>query len=68
MQIELKVSGMSCGHCKKRVENALQELGLSTFTVDLEQAKVTATLKEPVTKAQVVEAIEEAGYDVEHNE
>ncbi|HRT82311.1 MAG TPA: cation transporter, partial [Oscillospiraceae bacterium] len=38
----IKVEGMSCGHCVKAVEGALNELdGVLSAKVDLEAANVT---------------------------
>lgn len=60
------VAGMSCGHCKAAVTQALQDLdGVETATVDL-AAKTVAVKYDPqvVGAEQLQAAIEEAGYEV----
>ena len=57
----LTVKGMTCGHCKKAVEDALRNVaGVETVTVDLETGRaVVAGSAEPST---LVSAVEEEGY------
>jgi len=60
----LQVKGMSCQHCVKSVQGAIQELG-ATGKVDLDNASVTVEYDEAkVTLQAIKEAIEEQGYDV----
>lgn len=63
----LQVKGMSCGHCKMAVENALKELdGVTQAEVNLEAGKVNVTFDDSkVTVDAMKEAIEDQGYDVE---
>lgn len=57
------IEGMSCGHCKARVEKALNELdGITSAVVDLE-AK-TATIEGETSDEILRETIDDAGYDV----
>lgn len=57
------IEGMSCGHCVKRVQTALEALqGISEVYVDLENK--TATFTGDVNDEVVKEAVEDAGYDV----
>lgn len=60
---QFQVDGMSCGHCEKAVRSAIQALQADAqVQVDLASGKVmvdAATL----TSAQVLAAIEDAGYD-----
>ncbi|MNM49865.1 heavy-metal-associated domain-containing protein [Clostridium intestinale] len=57
------IEGMSCGHCKARVEKALSELdGITSAVVDLE-AK-TATIEGETSDEILRETIDDAGYDV----
>lgn len=59
-----KVEGMSCGHCKQSVEEAVDELGVKG-EVSLENKTVTLTYDEnKVTTEAIKEAIEDQGYDV----
>lgn len=62
----LNVEGMSCSHCERAVKNALGELdGVKNTEVDLAGKKVTVEYEETlVSEESLVEAIEEAGYDV----
>jgi len=63
--ITLPVSGMSCGHCKKAVEDALTELGgVFHITVNLELGLVSFCLNDETTLDQVKNAIEEEGFTV----
>ncbi|CQR46531.1 Copper chaperone CopZ [Paraliobacillus sp. PM-2] len=65
-ELTLEVTGMSCGHCKASVEGALNELkAVTEATVNLDEGMVKITFDEDqVTKSQLIEAIEEQGYDV----
>ncbi len=65
-QVEIHVEGMSCGHCVKAVEGALNKLdGVSSAKVSLEEKQVTVEYDENlVTFEQMKEAIEDQGYDV----
>ncbi|GAW93734.1 copper chaperone CopZ [Calderihabitans maritimus] len=62
----LKVEGMSCGHCKNAVENALKALdGVQKAEVDLQSKKVTVTYTPgKVNLDAMKKAIEDAGYEV----
>lgn len=63
--VTLKVNGMSCGHCVNAVEGALKDIG-AKGTVNLAQGTVDIQYEESnVTAADLKEAIEEQGYDVE---
>ena len=63
---QFKVEGMSCSHCEKAVKNALNELnGVSNIEVDLNGKTVTVQYDiDVVAEKKLIEAIEEAGYDV----
>jgi copper chaperone len=62
----LKVMGMSCGHCKGAVEDALKEIGVTEAAINLEAGTVDVTFDpQKVTLGQMKEAIEEAGYDLD---
>lgn len=63
----LKVTGMTCNHCVQAVEGALTELtGVERALVDLKENSVAVQYDESaVTVAQMTEAIEDQGYDVE---
>lgn len=60
---KITIEGMSCGHCKARVEKALSELdGISSAVVDLESK--TATIEGDASDEVLRETIDDAGYDV----
>lgn len=63
----LNVEGMSCSHCERAIKNAINELsGVSNTEVDLKAKTVTVNFdSDLVTEANLKEAIEDAGYDVE---
>jgi len=65
-QLALKVEGMTCGHCKAAVENALRQLsGVVAAEVDLGKKTVTVNYDPAqVSVEQMKEAIAEEGYDV----
>ena len=64
-QLELDVKGMSCGHCVRAVEKALQEvdgvrvksvaIGAATVEIDPSRASV----------GEVIDAVSDAGYESE---
>lgn len=65
MQITLTVQGMTCGGCASSVERALGELaGVSSVAVDWQAGQVVVSHDETVTQADIVEAIEDAGFEV----
>lgn len=62
--VTLNVKGMSCGHCVKAVEGALESVG-AKGNVDLAAGKVSIEYDEQkVTVDQLKQAIEDQGYDV----
>ncbi len=64
-KIELQVSGMTCGHCQGRVEQALQKCnGVENVHVDLKTGKVTVSGKNMDT-GQLTSEVTEAGYEAE---
>ena len=63
-QIVLKVEGMTCGHCKKRVEEALEALEGVKGEVSLEEKQVTISYPDEVSIKDLKDAIQAAGYEV----
>jgi copper chaperone len=62
--IEIRVSGMSCGHCLNAVNRAISSVpGVQVKSVRIGQAEVKVT--DPAATDRVKVAIEEAGYRVE---
>ena len=59
------VAGMHCDHCVASVGEEVQEIpGVQDVEVVLETGTVTVTSAEPVDRAAVQAAVEEAGYHV----
>lgn len=62
---QIKVTGMSCQHCVSAVKSALEELGLTNVTVDLDSGTATFTPTTAFSQGQIAEAIDDAGFEVE---
>ncbi len=65
--LALRVPGMSCGHCERRIRQAVRGLsGVRSVEVDLGEKKVTVDYEEgAVDAAAIKEAIRRAGYEAE---
>lgn len=61
--MKIKVTGMSCGHCKLRVEKALEGMGYKAV-VQLEKGEADVDAGED-KRSQIVEAIEDLGFGAE---
>ena len=62
---EIKVKGISCGHCAAAVTKALESLpGVSGVQVDLGSGRVTFQSAGPVAPADLARVIKTAGYEV----
>ncbi|SDZ14045.1 cation transporter [Thermoactinomyces sp. DSM 45892] len=60
----LQVEGMSCNHCVKTIEEALEKIEVKS-SVDLAGKSVTVEFHEgKVTLAQIKGVIENQGFDV----
>lgn len=65
MSIELNVSGMSCGHCKTAVEDALKKIsGVQEVRVNLEQGKAVVE-GENVDTSLLIAAVIDEGYSAQ---
>lgn len=59
------VSGMSCGHCKATLTEAIGELdGITDVGVDLATGQVTVTSATEPDDALIAEVVDEAGYEL----
>jgi copper chaperone CopZ len=59
------VRGMTCDHCAGAVTAEVSSIaGVMDVSVDVQAGRVTVTGTEPPSAAAVVEAVEEAGYEV----
>ncbi len=65
MKTVLKIKGMSCEHCVRRVRDALLELeGVQGADVSLDDGSAAVEHSEGITSSILAEAVEDAGYDV----
>ena len=63
--ITFTVSGMSCQHCVKTVQNAVGGIdGVEGCEINLEQGLVHVTAADASLKDTIAEAITEEGYTV----
>lgn len=59
------IEGMSCGHCSKRVEDALKSVkGVKSIEVDLEEKKAVVVLKGEIENDVLKSAVEDIGFKV----
>ncbi|MEU6781942.1 copper ion binding protein [Nonomuraea sp. NPDC052116] len=59
------VTGMTCGHCVSSVKEEVGEVsGVTSVEVDLASGLLTVESDSPVEAADIVAAVEEAGYEV----
>ena len=59
------IEGMSCGHCSKRVEEALKAVkGVKSVSISLEEKKAEVVLKTDVEARILKTAIEDVGFEV----
>ncbi len=59
----IAITGMSCGGCVASVKNALERAGVDQSDVQVGSAVVEYN-ESKVTHEQIVEAIEDAGFEV----
>ena len=61
----LTVEGMTCGNCKRHVEEALNEVdGVTSAEVDLGTMSARVDASDAVTEESLKGAVSEAGYTV----
>lgn len=59
------VSGMTCDHCVRSVNDEVSELpGVTDIIVDLDTGALTVTSEGPLDPGAVAAAVTEAGYDL----
>ena len=56
--------GMTCEHCKNRVENALNRLEGVSAKVNLKKKTAVVSMEKEVEDMQLQKAVEQAGYKV----
>jgi copper ion binding protein len=58
-----QISGMTCSHCQQAVTEEIGRIpGVSGVSVDLASGSATVTATDPVDRADVAHAVDEAGY------
>ncbi|PWI56875.1 heavy-metal-associated domain-containing protein [Sulfoacidibacillus thermotolerans] len=63
-EMTVKVLGMTCDHCKRAVEQALQALpGVSKAQANVAAGLATIEFTKQLSEEAVKVAIEDAGYD-----
>lgn len=58
---QIQIKGMTCNHCKMRVEKALKQAGCSKIKVDLEAGAATADTR-GISEEKLREVIDELGF------
>ena len=57
------VNGMTCAHCERAITQEISAVdGVEAVTVDVASGTVTVTAAQPVDRADIAAAIDEAGY------
>lgn len=60
---EYQVTGMTCGHCEMSVREEVSEIaGVEDIQVSAQTGKLVVSGKGGIDDAQVLAAVEEAGY------
>jgi copper chaperone CopZ len=63
------VTGMSCGHCEMAVSEEVSEVaGVGTIDVSAQSGILSIEAEESVRDADVIAAVEEAGYSAVRSE
>jgi Cu+-exporting ATPase len=61
--MKLEIEGMSCNHCRMRVENALKAVdGVEKIIVDLDNGTAEVFSTKEIERNLLREIIEDAGY------
>ena len=64
MNTELTITGMTCGHCQKAVQEALQQVaGVQSASVDLAAGR--ASITGPADVQALIAAVVEEGYEAQ---
>ncbi len=62
---EIFIEGMTCNHCKMKVEEALKkQKEVKEAKVDLREKKAEILLNKDITDEKIKEIIEDLGYEV----
>ncbi|MFM8506831.1 MAG: heavy metal translocating P-type ATPase [Actinomycetota bacterium] len=61
-QVDLAVSGMTCGACATKIEKALNQIDGVTATVNFATESARVTMTETVSTTDVIAVVEKSGY------
>lgn len=64
MEKVIVVEGMTCDHCRKRVEDALNAIDGVEAKVNLQEKKAFIKLDKAISETSLTGAVTEAGYTV----
>ena len=64
---KIKVEGMTCGHCEKRVADALEKTGKAKDLVASHENSSVEFIDQGLSSEEIENAIEEAGYKIIKN-
>ena len=64
MKKTIKIQGMHCENCKRRVENALKAFGNTEVSVDLKNGEAIIISSSMPDNGAIKNAVEELGFDV----
>lgn len=60
------IEGMTCDHCRNRVERGLNEMEGVSAKVNLKKKQAVVSMEKEVSDGQIRTVIEKAGYEVLH--
>ncbi len=60
--VTLRIDGMTCGNCARRVENALNRLEGTWAEADFSAGKAVVCTKQPADTEKLRRAVSDAGY------
>lgn len=63
-QVTVGIEGMTCEHCRNRVESRLNELDGVSARVDLKKKTAVISMEKEVSEERIRKVIENAGYQV----
>ena len=58
------IEGMTCDHCKNRVEMSINDIDGAAAKVNLKKKEAIVSLEKDVSDEQILAAVEKAGYTV----
>lgn len=64
-EAKIKIYGMTCSHCKTRVENALNTLEGVYAKVHLDNGMAEVHMKNKISEDTLSQAVKDAGYQVQ---